>query len=219
LPENPGPDGDLRDLLARIRALDPWFHDIDLGPELKTKLGPCADEPLDHPRPTWELLKPHLPQDLSGQSVLDVGCNAGFYSFETKRLGAIRVLGIDAQRREIAQACLAALLHGVGFEGVTHVALSEERSLFVCTRKGDASRDAQIGSYRARFSARETAVSIAASDELALTIRVWNVGTATWEASVGREEERGAVLLGVHLLDAAENVLEWDFKRYRGSLS
>jgi hypothetical protein len=45
------------------------------------------------------------------------------------------------------------------------------------------------------------------------------LGTATWEASIGREEERGAVLLGVHLLDAAENVLEWDFRRYRGALS
>jgi hypothetical protein len=61
-------------------------------------------------------------------------------------------------------------------------------------------------------------VSIPASDELALTVRLWNVGTATWETSVGREEERGAVLLGAHLLDTAENVLEWDFRRYRGAL-
>ncbi len=330
MPENLGPDIDLRDLLARIRALDPWFHDIDLGPELKTKLGPCADEPGDHPRPTWELLKPHLPEDLSSQSVLDVGCNAGFYSFESKRLGATRVLGVDAQRREIAQArlaaqvlrldvtfrrssvydlsiadvgqfdlvlalgllyhcrhpllalerlfevtrgtlivesavapeewtgaaqtraigglvrrlvpafyiendadaaeavynwflpspaCLAALLRAVGFGEVTHVAISEERSLFVCRRTGDASPGAHVKSYKARLIAREAVVSISASNEMALTVRLWNVGTATWEASVGREEERGAVLLGVHLLDAAENVLEWDFKRYRGALS
>ena len=330
MPENPSPDTDPRNLLARIRTLDPWFHDIDLGPELKTKLGPCADEPLNHPKPTWELLRPHLPADLSGRSVLDVGCNAGFYSFETKRLGAKRVLGVDSQRREIAQArlaaqvlgldvtfqrssvydlsiadigqfdlvlalgllyhcrhpllalerlfevtrgtlivesavapedwtgaaqthvvgglvrrlvpafyvendpdeaeavynwflpspaCLAALLRGVGFGGVTHVAISAERSLFVCTRTGDALTDAHVKSYKARLIAREAVVSISALDELALTISLWNVGTATWEASIGREEERGAILLGGHLLDAAENVLEWDFRRYRGALS
>jgi tRNA (mo5U34)-methyltransferase len=323
LRENRGPDTDPRNLLERIRALDPWFHDIDLGPGLKTKLGPCADEPGDHPKPTWELLKPYLPPDLSGLSVLDVGCNAGFYSFGTKRLGAKRVLGVDAQRREIAQArlaaevleldvtfqrssvydlsiadvgqfdlvlalgllyhcrhpllalerlfevtrgtlivesavapeewtgaaqtraigglvrrlvpafyiendpdaaeavynwflpsptCLAALLFAVGLGGVRHVAVSAERSLFVCTRKGDASHDARAGSYRARIVARDTVVSISASGEIALTVRLWNVGTATWDASMGLEEERGAVLLGVHLLDSAENVREWDFR-------
>ena len=95
-------------LEAAVRALDPWFHDLDLGNGLRTKCEACADEPVDHPRPTWELVRPLLPADLSGLDVLDVGCNAGFYSFELKRLGARRVLGVDAQRREIAQARLAA---------------------------------------------------------------------------------------------------------------
>jgi tRNA (mo5U34)-methyltransferase len=36
--------------------------------------------------------------------VLDVGCNAGFYSIEMKRRGAARVLGLDAQRDLIRQA-------------------------------------------------------------------------------------------------------------------
>ena len=62
-------------------------------------------------------------------------------------------------------------------------------------------------------------MSVWEAGEVLLAIRVWNVGTAAWEASVGREEERGAVLLGVHLLDEAENVLEWDYRRYRGALS
>src|SRR5205085_6326906 len=37
-------------------------------------------------------------------SVLDVGCNAGFYSVEMKRRGAARVLGVDSQRNLIRQA-------------------------------------------------------------------------------------------------------------------
>lgn len=36
-----------------------------------------------------------LPQDLSGKSVLDIGCNKGFFSFECLRRGANKVVGID----------------------------------------------------------------------------------------------------------------------------
>ncbi|HEV2763964.1 MAG TPA: DUF1698 domain-containing protein, partial [Pyrinomonadaceae bacterium] len=41
---------------------------------------------------------------LSGKSLLDVGCNAGFYCVEAKRRGAVRVLGIDSQRHLVRQA-------------------------------------------------------------------------------------------------------------------
>jgi tRNA (mo5U34)-methyltransferase len=34
-----------------------------------------------------------LPTDMSGKSVLDIGCNGGFYSIEMKRRGAARVPG------------------------------------------------------------------------------------------------------------------------------
>ena len=40
--------------------------------------------------------------------MLDIGCNAGFYSLEMKRRGARRVLGIDTDERYLAQAHLAA---------------------------------------------------------------------------------------------------------------
>ena len=36
-----------------------------------------------------------LPQDLSGLSVLDIGCSDGFYSFECERRGAAHVLAVD----------------------------------------------------------------------------------------------------------------------------
>jgi tRNA (mo5U34)-methyltransferase len=48
--------------------------------------------------------------------VLDVGCNAGFYSFELKRRGAARVLGIDPDARYLAQARLAAEVNGLDVE-------------------------------------------------------------------------------------------------------
>ena len=39
-----------------------------------------------------------------GQSVLDVGCNSGFYSFWAKEKGADRVVGIDLDEQRLYQA-------------------------------------------------------------------------------------------------------------------
>jgi tRNA (mo5U34)-methyltransferase len=93
-------------IIAEVKLLEPWFHYIDLGNGLATKSRSAIGEPVEHPRPTWEKVKACLPEDLSGQTVLDVGCNAGFYSIEMKRRGAARVLGIDSQRDLIRQAVL-----------------------------------------------------------------------------------------------------------------
>src|SRR5207237_10079165 len=67
-------------------------------------------------RPTWETVKVCLPEDLSGKSVLDVGCNAGFYAIEMKRRGAARVLGVDSQRSLIRQAMFVRDVLGLDIE-------------------------------------------------------------------------------------------------------
>jgi tRNA (mo5U34)-methyltransferase len=90
--------------MAAVERLGPWFHCVDLGDGLVTKSKSAIGEPVDHPRPTWNSVKACVPSDLTGQTVLDVGCNAGFYSIEMKRRGAARVLGLDAQRDLIRQA-------------------------------------------------------------------------------------------------------------------
>ena len=92
------------DIVTEVNRLAPWFHCIDLGDGLFTKTKSAVGEPVDHPRPTWQSVKACVPDDLIGQTVLDVGCNAGFYSIEMKRRGAARVLGIDSQRDLIRQA-------------------------------------------------------------------------------------------------------------------
>lgn len=46
----------------------------------------------------------HLPSDLTGLSVLDLGCNEGFFCIEAKRRGASRVVGIDANEQAIQAA-------------------------------------------------------------------------------------------------------------------
>ena len=57
-----------------------------------------------------------IPEDLSGRTVLDIGCNAGYYSLEMKRRGAERVVGIDFDERYLAQARLAAEVRGMEIE-------------------------------------------------------------------------------------------------------
>jgi tRNA (mo5U34)-methyltransferase len=91
------------DLEERIEALGPWFHNMNLN-----GISTAPDHFLgDYPAAKFKRFARHLPQDLSGKSVLDIGCNAGFYSIEMKRRGAARVLGIDSDVRYLAQARLA----------------------------------------------------------------------------------------------------------------
>ena len=103
-------DDDLRD---RVAALSPWFHNITLGDGIVT----APDHFLgDYPQFKFARFADALPGDLTGKTVLDIGCNAGFYSVEMKRRGAARVLGIDSDDRYLAQARLAT--QALGFDGV-----------------------------------------------------------------------------------------------------
>ena len=70
----------------------------------------------DYPAIVWQLLAPVLPEDLSGKTVLDVGCNAGTFSLALKKRGAERVVGIDTEPRYLAQARLAAEVAGLELE-------------------------------------------------------------------------------------------------------
>jgi tRNA (mo5U34)-methyltransferase len=104
------------ELEAGVARLAPWFHQIDLGQGVKTKSGSQADEPADHPRPTFDLVARSLPADLRGQAVLDVGCNGGFYAVEMKKRGAGRVLAIDSQRHHVRQTAFVARALGLDLE-------------------------------------------------------------------------------------------------------
>ena len=86
-----------------IAELAPWFHNLHLPSGHQT----APDHPLgDFPAFKWQELAPALPVDLSGWRALDIGCNAGFYSFELARRGA-RVLGFDVDEHYLAQASWA----------------------------------------------------------------------------------------------------------------
>lgn len=99
-------------LEKQIRGLGEWFHNLDL-------LGiPTAPNHFlgDFPAVKWKHIAASIPQDLSGASVLDIGCNGGFYSIQLKRRGAGRVLGIDVDERYLKQARFAAETLGIKLE-------------------------------------------------------------------------------------------------------
>jgi tRNA (mo5U34)-methyltransferase len=88
----------------RIDSLGPWFHNLHLPSGEQTAPNHALG---DFPANKWSRIASNIPQDLSGWSVLDIGCNAGFYSFELARRGAC-VTAIDYDDRYLAQARWAA---------------------------------------------------------------------------------------------------------------
>ena len=99
-------DGTAQDdgLRAEIEGLGPWFHNLRLPGGAST----ASDHPLgDFPSYKWEQIAPVLPDDLGGCRALDVGCNAGFYSFELAKRGA-HVLAVDHDAHYLTQARWAA---------------------------------------------------------------------------------------------------------------
>ena len=96
----------------RIEELGPWFHNMELR-GIRT-----APEHFlgDYPEVKYANFRTALPADMTGKSVLDIGCNGGFYSLEMKRRGASRVLGIDTDTGYLAQARFAAEVTGLDAE-------------------------------------------------------------------------------------------------------
>src|SRR4051794_23421201 len=91
-------------LAGDIEALGPWFHNLHLPDGTQTAPGHFLG---DFPTFKWEQIRDHLPSDLGGWTALDIGCNAGFYSFELARRGA-RVTGVDHDPHYLRQARWAA---------------------------------------------------------------------------------------------------------------
>jgi len=92
-----------------IERLGPWFHNLHLPDGRQT----APDHPLgDFPGVKWRVLGPHLPERLDGWTALDIGCNAGFYTFELARRGA-HVTAIDLDPHYLDQARWAAREFGL----------------------------------------------------------------------------------------------------------
>ncbi len=103
----------MTDLQRRIDELGPWFHNLHLPDGHGGVVMTRPDSPFgDFPKFKWDALAPHLPSDLTGRRILDVGCNAGFYTIELARRGG-HVVGLDLNDHYLRQARFAVELCGV----------------------------------------------------------------------------------------------------------
>ncbi len=100
------------EIRTRIDELGPWFHNLNLE-GISTAPGHFLG---DYPAVKWRKFADAIPEDLSGSTVLDIGCNAGFYALEMKRRGAQRVIGIDTEEEYLAQGRFAAEVSGLDIE-------------------------------------------------------------------------------------------------------
>ncbi|MCH9031874.1 MAG: methyltransferase domain-containing protein, partial [candidate division Zixibacteria bacterium] len=69
-----------------------WYQRISLGDGVVT---PGETDDTSEKKLTMM----NLPDSLVGKSVLDIGCNEGFFAFEAERRGAAPILAIDASNR------------------------------------------------------------------------------------------------------------------------
>ncbi|MEX0772938.1 MAG: TIGR04290 family methyltransferase [Balneolales bacterium] len=91
---------DNSDITKQIKDLGPWFHNIHLPDGSQT----APDHFLgDFPGFIWDKMKSEIPKNLSGKTVLDIGCNAGYYSLKLAERGA-QVTAIDFDTNYLKQA-------------------------------------------------------------------------------------------------------------------
>jgi len=89
-----------KELLKELPSLKTWHHIIDLGEGISTAKKQHSGY---NPEDRWKLIEKHLPEDLTGKSVLDLGCNSGYMSMKMKKRGASRVVSVDSFITSIKQ--------------------------------------------------------------------------------------------------------------------
>jgi tRNA (mo5U34)-methyltransferase len=87
-------------LKEKIASMQPWFHNLHLPGGIQTNPNHQFG---DFPKFKWEQIKNSIPRNLEGMTALDIGCNAGYYSFQLAKRGA-KVLGIDLDAHYLKQA-------------------------------------------------------------------------------------------------------------------
>ena len=116
-----------------MRSLGWWYQHFELPNKLRTGTG---QEPGYDALNRWNFIAAHVPLDLTGKTVLDLGGNAGFFSIQMKLRGAAKCILVDPFVEFNRQARFAAEQFGVELDIVnedahTFCLTTEERFDFV----------------------------------------------------------------------------------------
>ena len=81
-------------IIQKIKDLVPWYQRINLDGTMTLKKGDnyFYAKAGEH---TWNTISKLIPTSLEGMRILDLGCNAGFYSVKSSLLGAVEVIGVE----------------------------------------------------------------------------------------------------------------------------
>lgn len=83
-------------ILKNVQSLGKWYQRINFDGVITT---PSKISGIS----LWKVLKEHLPKDLTNCRILDLGCNAGFFTVQTAILGA-ESIGIERSTGYLKQA-------------------------------------------------------------------------------------------------------------------
>ncbi len=112
-----------QEILNTVKRLEPWYHSFHLADWLRIEGSHDGDSVLA------SLDRLGFPHDFSGKTVLDAGCNAGYYSFVAKRRGAERVLGVELDSHCCRQAQYLSSLLGLDVQFMNDDAHNVDASL------------------------------------------------------------------------------------------
>src|SRR5690348_7260853 len=105
------------DLSSRIAAFPRWHYEFDLGGERTPIFDPAhRNRHAQRRRYFFDPLVQLAGGTLKGKRVLDLGCNAGFWSLLAVQAGADHVLGIDGRQMHVDQANLVFEASGIAPE-------------------------------------------------------------------------------------------------------
>ena len=99
---------DTQQLTERIAAFPRWHYRFEFEGGVSTPIAKPAEANRHEQRKRYffEALKQIHGGSLVGKRVLDLGCNAGFWSLQAIEAGADFVLGVDGRRMHVEQADL-----------------------------------------------------------------------------------------------------------------
>jgi tRNA (mo5U34)-methyltransferase len=106
---------DTEELRRRIDGFPRWHYEFEFEGGVRTPIAKPAEMNRHRQRRAYffQALLDVCGGTLEGKRVLDLGCNAGFWSLQAAQAGAEHVLGVDGRRMHVEQAQLVFEAKGI----------------------------------------------------------------------------------------------------------